>query len=536
MDKKEIADTLDQISVFLDILGENPFKARAYSSASRALAASPREIKELVENKELTDIKGIGKSIAEHITAKILYDRLGIKSIGELEYACSENRLVQLEGFGAKSQQNILDGIARLKKYKAQFLFSDALPIAVNIEEALRSDPNIIRASVAGSLRRRKETVKDIDVLASAKKPQKAMELFTRLPAVEKIVASGPTRSSVVFKNGIPADLRIISDKQYPYALHHFTGSKEHNTAMRGRAKMMNLKMNEYGLFSGKRNIPCKDEDAIFKKLSLAYIPPELRENMGEIEAAESGRLPRLIEEKDIKGVFHIHTEMSDGTTGIEPLVQEAKKLGWQFIGISDHSVSAAYAGGLKAAEIKSQHREIDRLNAKFSPFKIYKGIESDIRQDGSLDYPDKVLASFDFVISSVHSKFTMSEKKMTARIIKAIKNKRTTILGHPTGRLLLSREPYPVNIKDVIKAAGDYGTVIELNSHPYRLDIDWREMPYAKSAGVRIIICPDAHNPQGLHDFQYGVWIARKGWMEKDDVLNCLSIRSLDSFLASKH
>jgi len=569
MDKKEIAEILEEIGVILDILGENPFKIRAYETASRALEASSADLDELIEKEELTKIKGVGKSIAEKIVrlrqsgklpyyedlkkkvpagllelvripglgpkrTKVLYDKLNIKSIGELEYACMENRLVDLEGFGAKSQGKILEGVERVKKYKERFLFSEACDIAEKIEKTLSGDRNIIRSSVAGSIRRRRETVKDIDFLASAKNPQKAMDLFTGLPEVDHVTAKGETKSSVIFKNGIASDLRIVSDKQFPYALHHFTGSKEHNIAMRTRAKRLNLQMNEYGLFRGKKNIPCKNEEEIFKKLGLVFIPPELRENMGEIEAAEKGKLPALVEEKDLRGTFHVHTDMSDGTTSIEPLVEECRKLGWEFLGISDHSKSAAYAGGLSVDEIKKQHKEIDRLNSKLKCFKIYKGIESDILDDGSLDYPERILASFDFVIASVHSKFNMPEDKMTGRIIKALKNKFTTILGHPTGRLLLSREPYAVNMKDVIKAAADYGKVIELNANPYRLDIDWREMPGAKTAGVKIMICPDAHNPQGLYDIRFGVWTARKGWLEKKDVVNCLSTKELDSLLRS--
>jgi len=355
------------------------------------------------------------------------------------------------------------------------------------------------------------------------------------LPQVETVTAKGATKSAIVLKSGIAADLRVISDREFPFALHYFTGSKEHNVAMRSLAKKAGIKMNEYGLFKGEKLIACKDESEIFDKLGLTYIPPELREDQGEIEAAAKGALPKLVEWKDIKGVFHVHSDWSDGTATIETMALAAKKLGYAYVGIADHSQSAAYAGGLKPNEVKEQIREIDALNRKLKGIIILKGTEVDILPDGSLDYPDSILAMFDFVIIAIHSKFNMSEQEMTKRIIKGMSNKYVSVLAHPTGRLLLARDGYPVNMHEIIDAAAKYNVAIEINAHPLRLDLDWRYGKYAKSRGVKAVIAPDAHGPEGLEDMVYGVGIARKGWFEKTDVLNCLSAEEVKNFFTTK-
>ncbi|OGL44061.1 MAG: histidinol-phosphatase [Candidatus Schekmanbacteria bacterium RBG_13_48_7] len=567
MDKKDIASILKDISVLLDLKGENPFKSKAYVNAARIIETVDIDLEQAVRDGTLDTIKGIGKGLAEKITeiiltgesayykelkssfpeellqlldipglgpkkVKVLYEQLGIKTIGELEYACQENRLIGLPGFGQKSQTNILQGIEHLKKYRSRFLYPVALENAHLIMEYLRDDPKIGKIEVAGSLRRKMETVKDIDLLVSTKYPEEVSDKIAKFQQVETVIAKGDTKTSITLDSGINADLRVVTAEQFPYALHHFTGSKEHNTAMRARAKKSGYKMNEYGLFKEEKLVPCRDETAIFIELGLDYIPPELRENLGEIEAAEQKNLPVLIEEKDISGIFHVHTTFSDGSNTLEELVKACQQKGWKYIGISDHSKTAAYAGGLSIDQIYAQHESIDRLNSNNKKFQIFKGIESDILTNGDLDYPDNILEKFDFIIASVHSNFRMSKKDMTDRIIKALNNPHTTMLGHPTGRLLLSREAYELDMEEVLETAAAMNVMIEINSHPYRLDLDWREVIKAKDKGIMLSVNPDAHNIEGLDDFRYGVGIARKGWLSRDQILNCMDIQTCTTLL----
>jgi DNA polymerase (family 10) len=348
---------------------------------------------------------------------------------------------------------------------------------------------------------------------------------------VERVLAKGTTKSSVSLPGGINCDLRVVEDDEYPYALMYFTGSREHNTALRARAKSMGMKLNEYGLFKGDRRVPAKDEEAVFRAIGLSYIPPELREDLGEIEAAEKDEIPDLIGQEDVRGVIHCHTTYSDGTATLEEMARAAAERGFEYIGIADHSKTASYAGGLSIDEVKRQIEEIDRLNESRGKGKgkyahILKGIESDILSNGDLDYPDEILGLFDFVVSSVHSRFGMPEKEMTERIVRAIRNPFTTILGHPTGRLLLTREPYALNLERVIEVAAEGKVMIEINSNPYRLDLDWRWCRKARDAGVMICLCPDAHSLEGIDDIRYGVGVARKGWLTAKDVLNTYKCR----------
>ncbi|MDI3309968.1 MAG: DNA polymerase/3'-5' exonuclease PolX [Thermoanaerobacterium sp.] len=567
MDKKTVINILNEIGLLLELKGENPFKSRAYYNAARTIEVLDDDIEKLIREDRLKDVKGIGdalnKKLTELITTgrleyyenlkasipegliemlkipglgpkkiKTLYDKLDIKTVGELEYACNENRLVELPGFGKKTQKKILEGIQFIKQFSGQHLFMDAYLEATSLKQYLIDSGLTIRCEIAGSLRRRKEIVKDIDILATCDNPEKLMDVFTKYEGMKDIVAKGETKTSIILKSGINVDLRVVKDEEYPYALHHFTGSKEHNTAMRHRARQMGIKMNEYGLFKGDLLIKCRDEDDIFKSLGLQYIPPELRENMGEIEAAEKGLLPVLIDEKDIKGVFHVHTIYSDGANTLSTMVNAARDRGYKVIGITDHSKSAFYANGLKEEDILRQLDEIDELNSKYTDIKILKGIESDILKDGSLDYDEDILRRFDFVIASVHSNFKMSKDDMTERIIKAIKNKYTKIIGHLTGRLLLARDGYDLDVYKVIDSAAEYGKIIEINSSPYRLDLDWRYIKYAKEKGVKFAICPDAHRIEGLDDVKYGVGIARKGWLEAKDVINTYDFDELNKVL----
>jgi DNA polymerase (family 10) len=568
--KETVIRILEDIAVLLELTGENPFKSRAYQNAARNLEKIDTDFNDLVKQDKLSEIEGIGEAINTKImelmhTGQLeyyeklktsvpsghlemlkisglgpkkihaLYEQLGIKTIGELEYACHENRLIELKGFGKKSQENILAGIAKLKIYKERRLYAEVEGQAEALLTSLKEYKDISAVSIAGSLRRGNETVKDIDILASSPNPGKLAQAFANLDQVASVIASGETKVSVVLKSGINADLRIVTENEFPYALHHFTGSKEHNTAMRGRAKNRGIKMNEYGLFRGEKNIKCVSEEEVFAALGLKFIVPELRENMGEIEAAEKSELPLLVEEKDVQGLFHIHTNFSDGTDTLESIVNAAKKMGLKYIGISDHSRSAYYAGGLKVEDIQRQHELIDKLNEKYKPFYIFKGIESDILPDGSLDYDEGILARFDFVIAAVHSNFNMSAEEMTGRIKIALQNNYTTMIAHPTGRLLLSREPYALNIMEIIDAAAEFGKALELNANPHRLDLDWRNCIHAKKKGVKIAINPDAHQIAGLQDISFGIKIARKGWLTKGDCLNCLNFKEMKAYLFSK-
>jgi len=574
LNKLDVSKILEEIGILLELKGENPFKFRAYHNASVTVEALEEDLDKAIEDGTLAEQKGIGKGLYEKIVelnnterlkyyedlkkeipaglleiiripgvgpkkAKALYDELGISTVGELEYACMENRLIGLHGFGEATQAKILKGIEYYRKGMGHHLFNAALKDAERLLTLLEKNKDIKKRSIAGSIRRRKEVIKDIDIVASARHERvgAVMDFFTTLPDVQSIVAKGDTKSSVILNSGINADLRIVSDSEYPFALHYFTGSAEHNTAMRSRAKKFGLKLNEYGLFKGEKSLQCKSEEEIFKALGLTYIPPELREDKGEIEAAEQGKLPELIEPSDIKGIFHVHTTYSDASMTLHEVVKLAQGAGYQYIGISDHSKSAYYAGGLTEEKLRAQHDEIDGLNSKLKNFYIFKGIECEILSDGSLDYSDEILAEFDFVIASVHSRFNMSEEEMTKRIIKAISNPYTTMLGHPTGRLLLSREGYKVDLHKVIDAAAEKGVVIELNAHPYRFDLDWRYCKYAKEHGVKVSINPDAHHTGDLSNVAYGVGIARKGWLTSRDVLNTMTLGEIKKkFRVNKH
>src|SRR3989338_3413734 len=452
MDNKEIAQILEEIAELLEIKGENPFKIRAYHNGARVIEGLASDIAEFARSGKLREIKGIGEGLAEKITelvktgkckyhheltkslpagildllqipglgpkrAKALFEKLKIKSVAELERACHENRLVDLDGFGEKSQAKVLEAIKHHKKTEGYFLISQAKEESEKFLQYLKKSKGISRIEVAGSIRRHKEIVHDMDILISTKPPAPIHQAFTSYPAVDQILAKGETKSSVILKSGIQADLRTVSDSEFPSALYYFTGSKEHNVATRTIAKRMGLKISEYGIFKGTKPIPCKDEEAIFKVLGLRYIPPELRENTGEIEAAKKGPLPKLIELEDIRGVFHVHSTYSDGTASLEAMIHHSEELGYEYVGISDHSKTAVYANGLSEARLEKQNKELDRLERKFKKIRIFRGIESDILADGSLDYPDRVLKKFDFVIGSVHSRFQMAEREMTKRI-----------------------------------------------------------------------------------------------------------------------
>lgn len=560
MNKKEVAGVLEEIAVLLDLSGENPFKARSYTNVARQIEQLDEDINTVVAEKRLREIKGVGEALEQKIEElvttgrlqyledlqakfpknlfelfgipglgakriKTLYTDLNIQSLGELEYACSENRLLALKGFGPKMQEKVLAGIAFSKKHQGQYLFSEAYCEAARLRDWIAAHPAVIRIELAGSIRRRKETVKDVDILVSSNEPEAVMLRFLDAEGIEGVSARGETKTSVVLRNGLAADLRVVSDTQFPFALHYFTGSKEHNVVMRQRAKDRGLKLNEYGLFRGDDCLPCPDERAVFAQLDLPYIPPELREDMGEFALTET---PRLIERDDLRGVYHCHTTYSDGLASVREMADAARARGYSYIVIADHSQSAAYAGGLRPEAVRKQHAEIDRVNAEMNGFRVIKSIESDIRADGSLDYPDDVLKSFEVVIASVHSKLDMGEEEATRRLIRAVENPHTTILGHPTGRLLRARAGYPLDMDKVIDACAANRVAIEINASPHRLDLDWRHARKARDKGVKLCISPDAHSTEGLDEVAYGLGVARKGWLGPDDMLNTMTAEEL--------
>ena len=582
MDKREVAAVLEEIGVLLDLKGENPFRVRAYVNAARIIDTLQQDLGTLVAEDRLTEIKGIGKDLAAKIVelmttgklafheelkaslpasllemlripgfgpkkTKAVYEKLKVDSMEKLEAACKAGKVAELDGFGEKSQQKILEGIQMVRQFASRHHFHTAYAAAMPVLEALREHPGVIRCSVAGSLRRCRETIGDVDFLVSAK-PVDApdiIEMFATLPGIISVSAKGETKASVVLKGGLQVDLRVVADEQFAFALNYFTGSKEHNIAMRARAlRLKKLSLNEYGFSPAEEKeksakelgsvIACREESDIYRALDLEYVPPELREDMGEIEAAEAGTLPRLIEKENLRGTFHIHSLWSDGIESIETMAQTALDLGLEYVGLADHSKTQRQANGLDETRVREQAEEVKKLNAKFAKegFQIFHGIEVDIMPDGSLDFDDETLGIFDFVIAAVHGQFTMPAEAMTKRICTALAHPLVTMLAHPTGRLLLEREAYAVNMEAVVEAAARHKKIIEINAHPYRLDMDWRLWKRAKELGVRCSINPDAHC---IPDFQYlgiGVGIARKGWLTKRDVVNCLPLNEVEKAL----
>jgi DNA polymerase (family 10) len=580
MDRDQVAQVLNEIALLLDLKGENPFKSRAYVNAARALEGMDDPLEKVLQENRLAEINGIGESIAKKIgelvatgklkyyedlraatppgllemlqipglgpkKIKALHDTLGVKTVEELEAACKEGRVASLKGFGEKSALNIVEGINRRRSYASRHLISDALPSAEALLEMLRSHPDVIRSSAAGSLRRNREIIGDIDLLVSTKAPTEVLDAFAQLPAVRRVIAKGDTKASVLLEGGVQADLRVVSDAEFPFALMYFTGSKEHNIVMRQRAIERGLRLNEYGLFRSKtetRNpkllVTCTDEAEIFQELGLHYVPPEMREDLGEFALAEKGPVPRLLEWTDLKGSLHNHSTWSDGHQQPEEIARAMRELGLAYWGITDHSKASFQANGLEPARVREQLKEIKKINdllKKEGEFRLLTGAEVDILTDGKLDFPDDLLAELDVVIASIHQSFNQSEAETTARLIGAAQNPYVHILGHLTGRLLLERDGYKVNHHAVIDACAQTGTWIELNAHPLRFDMDWRFWPYAKSKGVKCAINCDAHRFEHAGFLRLGAGIARKGWLTKDDVMNTLPLPQLKEALQAK-
>ncbi|MGH8093804.1 MAG: DNA polymerase/3'-5' exonuclease PolX [Chthoniobacterales bacterium] len=580
MKKEQIVEVLETIATLLELQEENPFKIRAYSNAARSIETWGGNLQTLAEEGRLEEIPGVGKAIAGKITElaltgssmfydelrakfppgilelfllpglgakkiKALHEKLGVGSITELEQACQTGRVAQLPGFGKTTQGKIALTIANRAQHAGSFQLGEVAAEAEELQNDLRAHPDAARVSLAGSYRRRKEIVRDLDFIVATKSPETITEFFVRHPLVGSVMARGATKTSVRLRSGIQADLRVVSSAEYPFALGYFTGSKEHNIVLRNRALQRGWTLNEYRLAPADspprkkkpaNKIPqVRDEAGLYRALDLDFIPPELRENCGEIEAAAEGRLPRLLEPENLRGTFHCHTSASDGRNSLEEMATAAQELGLQYLGIADHSRSSIQAGGLDRARLRLQVAAIRRLNQTFDGFRLFAGVECDILRDGSLDFDDETLGELDYVVASVHSAFQLPEAEMTKRIICALRNPHVTFLAHPTGRLLLQREGYAVDIPAILEAAAETGTWIELNAAPKRLDLDWRWWPLAREKGVKCVINPDAHGVEKLQDLWFGIGIARKGWLTKAEVMNCLPLGKIEHELQRK-
>jgi DNA polymerase (family 10) len=579
MDKNKVAEILVEIGTLLELKGENPFKTRAYANAARTLEGLGEPLAKLVAEKRLGEIKGIGEALEQKITELVetgklkyydelkasippgmiemleisglgpkkiqaLNQKLGVDSIAKLEAACQSGKVAELDGFGEKTQANILEGIERRRTYASKHLLSDALRAAEPLLDNLRAHADVIRCSTAGSLRRFKEVIGDIDLLASSKNPKTVIEFFVSQPGIVKVLAKGETKAGVILEGGIQCDLRVVSDGEFPFALMYFTGSKEHNIVMRQRAISRGLRLNEYGLFQSKEEtrdpkllVPCKTEADIFAELDLPFIEPELREDHGEFPAGEKNHLPKLIEWTDLRGALHNHSTWSDGHNTLEEIAEFMDNLGLEYWAVTDHSKSSYQANGLDAKRLREQIQAVKKINEQFakrgSHFRLLTGCEVDILKD-RLDFDDGLLAELEVVVASLHVPGG-SEAENTQRLISAAQNPCVHILGHLTGRLLLEREPYPVNVTAVIDACAETGTWIELNCNPHRFDLDWRHWPYAKSKGVKCVINPDAHRNEHAGFLRLGAGIARKGWLEKADVINVSPLKTLLKHLKQK-
>lgn len=579
MDKEQVAAVLTEIGTLLELKGENPFKTRAYHNAARTLEGLAEPLEKVVAEGRLGEIKGFGEALVDKITklvttgklpyydelkasvapglvemlgiptlgpkkVKKLHDELGVDTIEALEAACKDGKVAVLDGFGEKTQAKILEGIAFKRQFASKHHLHKALAVAQPILESLRQHPDVTRCSTAGSLRRWKETIGDIDFLVSSRRPAEVIEFFVTQPGVLSVSAKGDTKASVIVEGGIQADLRVVSDAEYPFALAYFTGSKEHNIAMRQRAIARGLRLNEYGLFRSKEEtrdpalrLPCHTEEDIFRELDLAYVEPELREDHGEFAAAEAGKLPRLLEWTDLRGSLHNHSNWSDGHETLEQIAEHAEELGLSYWAITDHSRASYQANGLAPERLREQLKAVAEVNKKLADdgtdFRLLTGTEVDILKE-KLDFPDDLLAELDVVVASLHVAGS-DEADNTKRLLRAAENPHVHMLGHLTGRLLLERNPYPVNQQAVIDACAETGTWLELNASPWRFDLDWRLWHYARSRGVKCVINCDAHRLDHFGYLRLGAGVARKGWLTKADVVNTLSLAELRKALKAK-
>lgn len=561
MKNAEVAKILYEIADLLEIEGVE-FKPRAYRKAAQNIESLSIDIEDLYKRGELEKIPGVGKSIAEKIKEylntgkvrkleelrkkipvdieslsaieglgpkmiKILYEKLGVKNIDDLEKVAKERRIRRLKGFGEKIEQKILEGIqlARQRQHR-RFLLGFVLPEANAIVEELK--PYVDKISLAGSIRRRKETIGDVDILAVSSKPEIAMDVFTSMKRVEKVLAKGTTKSSVRLYGGIQVDLRIVEEESFGSALQYFTGSKEHNIEVRKIAIKLGYKLNEYGLFKNEERVAGRSEEEVYKALGMRWIPPELRENRGEIEAALNGNLPKLVEYEEVKGDLQMHTKWSDGANSIEEMVKEAIRLKHEYIAITDHVGSLKIAGGMDEEKVMEQAKEIEKIREKYDNIYIFHGIEANIMKDGSLDVSSKLMKQVDLVLASVHSAFRMEEKEMTKRVIRAIENEYVDVIAHPTCRVIQKREPIKIDMEKVLEAARDNDVVMEINAYPDRLDLNDIHTRLAIERGVKLSIGTDAHNKEHLKFYSLGIAVARRGWAEKKDIINTYSVEEL--------
>ncbi|HEY6873409.1 MAG TPA: DNA polymerase/3'-5' exonuclease PolX [Geobacteraceae bacterium] len=573
MKNQDISQIFSEMAEILEIKGDNPFKIRAYRRAALNVEGLTRNVEELSHD-ELLEIPGVGEELAAKIeefvrtgsvhaheklkgeipagtlsllaipglgpkTARLLHDKLGVESIEELEQAAAEHRLAGIPGIQQKTEDNILKGIATVKRGQGGYRqpLGRILPIARDLVEQLKKRARVGRIEIAGSLRRWKETVKDIDIVATSSDPAGVMAAFVSLPQVAGVVMHGPTRSSVVIREGVSVDLRVVEPASFGAALAYLTGSKQHNVRLREMAAKQGLKINEYGIFREKddKRLGGEDEEDVYRLLGLPFIPPEIREDLGEIEAALAGKLPQLTTAADIRGDLHIHSKWSDGAHTLAELAAAARERGLAYLALTDHSRGLGVAHGLTVERLMEQQKEVAAFNRKQRGFRVLHGTEMDIRRDGSLDFPDEVLKELDVVIASVHSGFRQSREQMTARIVAAMRNPWVSIIAHPTGRLIGERDAYQVDMEEVLRVAKDTGTAMEINAYPFRLDLSDTHARRAKELGVPLVIDTDTHTISQFDTLPYGVSVARRAWLEKGDVLNTLELPELVTRLGSK-
>jgi DNA polymerase (family 10) len=574
MDNIEIAQIFNEIADILEIKGENKFRVGAYRRAAQVIEALPKDINEIYKENKLEEIPGIGKSLADHIKElietgkckkferikknfplslielmkienlgpkriKFLYQKYKVENLTQLIEVLNSGKLLKEKGWGEKTIQNILKGIELYQKFSQRFLLGKVYFLAQGIVEKLKKFPEIDKVELCGSIRRMKETIGDLDILVTAKNPKKVIDFFCSLDEVKEVRAKGSTKANVLLKRGPEADLRVVKPESFGAALHYFTGSKAHNIAIRKMGVERGLRINEYGVFKKVGNkfklIGGEKEEDVFKAVGLPWIPPEIRENTGEIEAALKNQLPKLINLKDLKGDLHVHSNWSDGADSILEIAEAAKKRGYEYIAITDHTPTVGITGGLTIDRVLEQIKEIKKINEKIKGIKVLSGIEVDIRKDGSLDLPDEILKKLDVVVASVHTSFRQPKDVMTKRIIKAMQNPYVNIIAHPTGRIINEREPYELDLEAIMKEAKKTGTILELNSFWNRLDLNDVNCRLAKSFNVKIAISTDAHNIMELEIIRFGIATARRGWLEKDDVVNTLPVSQLLKILKSK-
>jgi len=564
----DIAEIFSRVANLLEIEGANQFRVRAYRNAARTVGSLPRNAADMLEAEEdLSKLPGIGKDLAGKIAEIVktgsldqleelegrtpaelnelmnisglgpkrvsaLYHELGVTNRKELKAAAEKEKIRDVEGFGKKTEQSILEELSKKEEGEKRVPLMQAEQRAAPLIDYLKNSMGIKKITVAGSYRRCKETVGDLDILVTCKKNSNVMDRFADYEDVEKVVSKGSTRSTVVLKSGLQVDVRVLPQVGYGAGLHYFTGSKAHNIAVRKRGVDRKLKINEYGVFKGKERIAGKTEEEVYEKVGLPYIEPELREDRGEIEAAEKDRLPNLVQQKDIRGDLHAHTKATDGQASLDEMAKAAKKLGYEYLAITDHSKKVTMAKGLDESRLAAQIEEIDQLNEKFEDFRVLKGIEVDILEDGSLDLSDDILKELDVRVCSVHYNQNLSQKKQTQRVLKAMENPYFNILGHPTGRIIGQRQPYDIDLEEVMKQARENGCFLELNAEPDRLDLTDTHCKMAKEMGVKVAISTDAHSPAGLEFMRFGIGQARRGWLEADDVVNTRSLGDLMKLL----